>query len=948
MKLFFKLKLVILFVSVNVHAQTPTSKRINSFQEIKKEASPIDGVKFRNIGPTIMSGRVTDVEVNPENPNEMYVAYASGGIFYSMNNGQSMTPIFDNQATLTIGDMYMDWKNHTLWVGTGEVNSSRSSYAGTGIYKSSDTGKTWNYVGLSESHHIGRIIVHPNNPNIAWVAVLGHLYTPNPERGIYKTEDGGKNWKQTLFVNDTTGCVDLVLDPNNPSTLYTAAWTRTRSAWNFNGSGEQSGIYKSTDGGNIWSKLTTPQSGFPNGKGVGRIGLSLCASNSNIMYAVLDNNANQEKKEAKEDSKLKARDIKLMNANTFLKLDDKKLNSYLRENGYPSKYTAESVKKSIQQKEFTVADVADWKLADADANLFDTPIYGAELYRSNDAGKTWKRTHDKPLEGVVFTYGYYFGTIGVSPTNPDKVAIAGYPIILSYDGGKTFKQIDGDNCHPDYHRIWMNPKNDKHIIVGNDGGVNITYDDGENWYKANNPAVGQFYAVQVDEAKPYNVYGGLQDNGTWTASSATVESKAWHQTGEYPYKGIGDGDGMQVQVDTRNNATVFVGYQFGNYFKSNKNTNDAVDVKPVHDIGKKPFRFNWQTPIWLSRHNQDVFYIGSNCFHRSLLQGDNLETLSQDLAPTSLKGNVPFGTLTTIAESPKKFGLIYVGSDNGNIHVSKDLGYNWTKISNTLPQNLWVSRVTPSKFKEARTYVSLNGYRNDDFNPYLYVSEDYGRTWNQLGMQLPMEPINVVKEDPQNENILYVGTDNGFYISFNKGVDFILWNGNLPRVAVHDVAIQERENEILIGTHGRSLYIAKLNLVQEYPKVKNKSLFVFDLKSVNYNSNWGQKYASYAEPFETKMALDYFTNQAGRHTIHVLNEKGKVIQTIYHDAIYGMNSTEYDMSADSNSKSARSEEFAKGENDKFYLKPGKYAVEIVSPSGEKMQKQFEVKEEKEE
>lgn len=931
---------IILFIYQISAAQTSTSLRIASYEKEKDKPSLLHGIDFRNIGPSIMSGRITDIEVNPDNPNEFYVAYASGGVWHSTNNGQSMTPIFDNQASITVGDMCMDWRNHTLWVGTGEVNSSRSSYAGTGIYKTSDTGKTWQHMGLEESHHVGKILVHPKNKNTAWVAVLGHLYTSNTERGLYKTEDGGKTWKQTLFVNDTTGCIDLVQDIANPQIMYTATWTRTRKAWYFNGSGEGSAIYKSLDGGDTWIKITDGKNGFPQGSGVGRIGLAISQSNSKILYAVLDNNFNQEKKKDEEKS-IKARDIAKMTEAEFLAIKDKELDTYLRQNGYPEKYNAKTVKESIQKKEYKVKAVADWKLADDNANLFDTPIYGAEVYRSNDAGASWKKTHELPLDGVHFTYGYYFACIAVSPKNADKLLVGGYPMILSVDGGKNFKRIDGDNCHPDYHRFWINPKDDNHILACNDGGLNITYDNGEHWYKANNPAVGQFYAIQVDDAKPYNVYGGLQDNGTWTAPSTTTENTGWHQSGQYAYKELGGGDGMQIQVDTRTNNTVYIGYQFGNYFRMDKNTNDYKSVTPTYDIGEKALRFNWQTPINLSKHNQDVFYLGSNKFHRSLQAGDAMLTLSEDLAPTTLKGNVPYGTLTSISESPLKFGLLYVGSDNGYIHVSKDLGYNWTKISNTLPQKLWVSRVIASKHKESRVYASLNGYRNDDFAPYLYLSNDYGKSWTSISDALPHEPINVIKEDPTNEDILYVGTDNGLYVSLNRGKDFMPWRASLPRVAIHDIAIQERENELVLGTHGRSLYIVKLDKVQKLKTIEKQALYVFDIDTIKHNKKWGTQATALSEAIEPELSIQYFSKEAQAINITLSNAKGKILHSIKQDASAGYNKASYDLSI---APIRSSSKMLKAENGKYYLAPGGYTITVSNAQGIKEVKGFYIKE----
>ena len=937
--------LVILLQVTNLFAQTPAETRLASIGQAMQQVSPLKNIQFRNVGPTVMSGRVTDIEVNPENTAEFYVAYASGGVWHTINNGQSFTPIFDHEASMTVGDMAMNWKTHTLWVGSGEVNSSRSSYAGTGVYISNDTGKTWKHRGLEESHHIGRIVLHPENTQVAWVAVLGHLYTKNKERGIFKTTDGGLTWKQTLFMNDSTGCPDLLLDPSNPSILYAVTWNRNRSAWNFSGCGEGSSIYKSTDGGEHWSLITNGQNGFPQGKGTGRIGIALCATHPNTLYALLDNQNNQEEKKDAE-KKINAKDLSVMSADEYLNMDDKKLDDYLHSNAYPEKYTAASTKEAVRNKTYSVKDIADWKLADADANLFNTPIIGAELYRSNDGGSTWVKTHDNLLEGMYFTYGYYFGTIAVSSINPDKIYMAGYPIVMSEDGGKTFKQIDGDNCHPDYHRIWIHPHNDQHIIAGNDGGINISYDSGENWIKANNPPVGQFYAVEVDEATPYNVYGGLQDNGTWTASSLNVENTGWHQSGQYAYKNIGDGDGMQVQVDTRDNATVYAGYQFGNYSKVNKNSGESTDIKPVHDIGQKPYRFNWQTPILLSKHHKDFFFIGSNCLHRSLHQGDQLQTISGDLTANTQKGNVPYATLTTLSESPLKFGLMYTGSDDGLIYCTPDQGYSWINCSQGLPAGLWVSRVIASRFNESRVYASLNGYRNDDFKPYLFMSDDCGKNWKQLGLSLPLEPINVVREDPKDSSMLYVGTDNGLYVSYDRGLTFIRWEGGLPRVAIHDIAIQSRDNEIVLGTHGRSIYIASLDYIQQYPTVKDKGLALMALQDLNYNDKMGHRSAFYTEPFSMKLKIPYFTKDSGIHTFRILNNKGKVMQTFSDTAAYGFNIAYYNLTVKESSLHYFDPALVQAEDKLYYLTPGKYQVELSNSAGNKETTSFELKEKK--
>ena len=828
-------------IFIRLHAQvrpTPAQERMKAVAQrlALDKRSIVNEVKFRSIGPSIMSGRVVDLDVNPNDPTEFYVAYATGGLWYTTNNGQSFTPIFDSTDILFIGDIAVNWNGQprTIWVGTGEVNSSRSSYAGIGIYKSVDNGKHWEYLGLPESQHIGKIQLHPTDNNTAWVAALGHLYSPNKERGIYKTADGGKTWKQTLFVDDTTGAVDIDVNPKNPNELYAATWCRTRSAWRFRESGATSGIYKSTDGGNTWKKISGEGSGFMKGGKIGRIGVAVYPQNPAIVYAIVDNNMMKpDTGKKKNDSLYKKTDFKDMAEDKFLLLNDKWLDSFFRGNRFPRKYTATVVKQMVQEKKVKPSALYDY--LDFDDGFQNAGIYGAEVYRSDDAGSTWKKMNEKALT-LYSTYGYYFGKIFVSPVNENKVIITGVPILLSVDGGKTFKRIDKSNVHGDHHAAWIDPKRDSHIIDGNDGGCNITYDDGEHWFFANAPAVGQYYSVTTDNDKPYNVYGGLQDNNVWYGPSTNKDDAEWQSSGEYAFKSLIGGDGMQVQVDTRDNTTTYAGSQFGVYSRLNRRTrSDRKSVRPAHELGEKPLRFNWQTPILLSRHNQDIFYIASNRLYRSMNKGDSLVPISGDLSNGRRDGNVPFGTITTIAESPTRLNLLYVGTDDGNVYISKESGYNWERLSefpsaigrakvkgqnSRLQTNgLWVSRIIASEHREGRVLISLNGYRSDNFLPYLYVSEDYGASWKKIGTDLPNEPINVVREDPTNENILYVGTDGGLYVSFDRGNSFMMWNGGLPKsVPVHDIAIQTRENEIVLGTHGRSLYVADLDDIQKLQK----------------------------------------------------------------------------------------------------------------------------------
>lgn len=848
----FTLLLLSAFFLTSVAQIKPTSaaERLNGLQKRKllEDNSLLKDLAWRNIGPTQMNGRVVDVEVNPADPTEFYVAYASGGLWHTVNNGLSFNPIFEHEDAYAIGDIAVNWQPAAgkgakiIWVGTGEVNSSRSSYSGTGIYKSTNEGKTWEYLGLPESQHIGEIILHPTNDNIAWVAVLGHLYSPSKERGVYKTTDGGKSWQQTLAIDASTGAVEMDINLQNPDELYACTWYRTRSAWDFVPYGKQSAIYKSSDGGNNWKLITAKGSGFPSGDSVGRIGVAVYQKNPKIVYAVVDNNYTRPDTATKktDTTKYGVYDFKSISKINFAQLNDKKLDSFLLKNRFPKKYTTAEIKALVEAEKLKPSAIYDWLLAED--GFQNAGIHGCEIYRSDNAGESWRKVNTKDID-VYSSYGYYFGKIYVSPTDENKVITFGTSIIMSTDGGKTFTAVDKDNTHGDWHSCWINPNKDGHWITGNDGGCNITYDNGNKWFKVTSVPAGQFYGIAVDDAKPYNVYGGLQDNGSWVGASQTgnggrgflfAAKDKTPDPDEYDWRAIGGGDGMQVAIDTRDNKTAYTGFQFGFYSRKNTDGGKSFSIHPMHDLGEAKLRYNWQTPILLSKHNQDIFYYGSNKLHRSLNKAETMEALSNDLTNGKKPGKVPYGTITTISESPLKFGLLYVGTDDGNIQMSKDGGYTWALVNKGLPASLWVSRVIASRHKEGRVYATLNGYRYDNFTPYLYVSEDYGTTWKQLGTTLPAEPLNVIKEDAKKENIIYAGSDNGLYASFNMGKTFMGMGRQLPRVPIHDLAIQEGENELIVGTHGRSIYITKLDsLYKLYDKSIKTQQMKASLKTFN-------------------------------------------------------------------------------------------------------------------
>ncbi|WP_179344485.1 WD40/YVTN/BNR-like repeat-containing protein [Winogradskyella ursingii] len=911
-----------------------TVKKALEQKEAMTESSLVKNVPFENIGPTIMSGRVVDVDVNPDLPSEFYVGYASGGVWHTINNGTTFTPILDNSDTQNVGDIAVHWPTRTIYVGTGENNASRSSYAGIGILKSTDNGESWENLGLMDAHHFAPILIHPDNPDVVVVGATGHLYSPNKERGIYKTTDGGKTWEQTLFVDDMSGIIDLQTNPDNYNLMFATSWTKDRKAWNFDGSGSNSAIYKSTDAGETWTKVSTEKSGFPTGDGVGRIGIAVY--NDNVVYAIHDSQFRRKEDtstSSSSDDGLTKEDFKSMSTSEFLALDDKKLDQFLKNNGFQEKYRAQSVKQMVRSGNVKPVDLAKY-LEDANSMLFDTPVVGAEVYKSTDGGMTWKKTHDDYLDGIYYSYGYYFGHVHVSPANEDHIYIYGVPILKSKDGGKTFTSINAENVHADHHALWINPKNPNHLVNGNDGGVNITYDDGDNWIKNNSPAVGQFYAINVDNEKPYNVYGGLQDNGVWVGAHNARENKSWEQQGQYPWKSIMGGDGMQVQIDDRNSDIVYTGFQFGIYFRLNLDTDEQTFIQPKHTLGENPYRFNWQTPILLSPHNQDILYLGGNKLMRSMNQGDDWEAISGDLTSGGKKGNVAYGTLASISESPFQFGLIYTGSDDGLIHVTKDAGATWTNISNTLPKDLWVSRVVASQHKKERIYVALNGYRWDDFKVYAYMSDDYGQTWKDISSNIPASPVNVIREDPSNENILYLGTDNGAYVSFDMGDSWEVFSNGVPNVAVHDIVIQPEAKDLLLGTHGRSIYKADIASLQKMnSEMNSKSITFSDIDAVRYSGRWGSSFSQWSDAYEPEVTIQFYSNSSGEKMMKILSENGAELNSMSIDVDKGFNYVDYNLEVTEKGKKALMKEdtkidFKETGNKKYYLPKGTYTVEI--------------------
>lgn len=731
--------------SLQASAQSPVSDLLR------------DGFQYRSLGPFRVGGWVSDIAV-PETPAKahlytFYVAARHGGVFKTTNNGTTFEPVFDNQNVAAVGAIAVAPTNENIvWVGSGDNSCARSAYWGDGIYKSTDAGKTWQNMGLKESHHITRIVTHPTNPDIVYVAAMGHLYTTNEERGVFKTTDGGKTWKKVLYVNDRTGTIDLVLSRNEPNTLYAAAYDLKRDPWRIVDGGAGSGIYKTTDGGANWKKL---ENGLPTGT-IGRIGLDLFQKNPNILYAVVDNrNARQ---------------------------------------GSPQ-------------------------------------LIGGEVYRTDDAGATWRKVSaDK--DDVSRKSGYAFNILRVHPENPDRVFITGSNLIETTDGGKTWIGLAGGfqqqsyrpfrRAFGDFRTLWIDPQNPERMMAGSDGGVYLSYDGAKTCDHLNNLPLGEIYALTVDMAEPYNIYAGLQDHESWRGPSngwsGSIGVEDWTTTGI--------GDGMYNQVDPTDNRWVYNTQEFGRAARFDQKTRERKVIAPTRAQGQPLLRFNWVAPLRLSPHDPKTLYAGAQVLFRSTDRGDKWQEISPDLTTNDATKISPPGaaiqhcTITTISESPKQAGVIWIGTDDGKVQVTKDAGANWFDATKAIakvggPEDAWTNRVFASHFQAGTAYVAKSRHRQDDFRPFLFKTTDFGATWTAIHNNLLQRPINVLWEDNVNPNLLFVGNDMGVFVSLDGGKVWTALKGNMPVVAVHDLIVHPRDGDLVVGTYGRGIWVTDITPLRE-------------------------------------------------------------------------------------------------------------------------------------
>jgi len=862
----------------------PMSIRLDAFEKRKAmlKDSIFQQIQWRNVGPEVQGGRVVDIEVAMKAGKKIFIGFATGGLWTTDNLGQSWTSIFDNQSAFGIGDFDVSPDGKTIWLGSGEANSQRTSYSGTGVFVSRDGGENWTNMGLHESHHIGRVVIDPKNSNTIYVAALGPLYSQGGDRGLFKTTDGGKSWTNILKGDERTGCMDVIVDPRGNGVLYAAMWERDRRAWNFLESGPGSAVYKSVDHGKTWTKLP----GLPNGMDMGRTALALAPSRPDTVYAFIDNQGSDMDTGRNDDYQpggtLTLSRFRAMSIEAVKGIPEVELVRFLRPL-VPQEPKVEEVVKKLIGGELSLDELAE-AMKKRNPAVFDADLEDTQIWRSDDAGRSWKKTRaDMGNHG-----GYYWNEAVVNPVDENEIYTLGLLVLRSKNGGASWDAIARRN-HVDHHAFWIDPENPKFMLNGNDGGIYASFDAGDSWSHWNNLPVGQFTTIAVDNKSTYNIFGGLQDNGTMKGPSnyrpGFSDINLWND--------IGGGDGSAIAVDPRGDGDIVYGAsQFGAHYVIDQLTGQRRSVRPREIQGSPELRFNWISPILISKFHPDVIYIGSQRLHRSFDQGRTWEAISGDLTKDIPNGDVPHSTLTTISESPFRFGQIYVGTDDGNVKFTPDTGLTWKDIE-TPAKDRWVTRIVASSHKDGRVYCTQNGYRQDEWTPYVWMSEDFGGTWKSIAANLPFEPVNTIREDSTNPDILYVGTDMGVYVSMDRGGSWIAYGGGIMHTPVHDLVIQDKAEEMVIASHARSVWVVSVKPIRKLTKeIAAKEFHSFAVDVPTGRDRWPYRRSpEYADDTyqDQLVTTEIYSSVAGVGGISLVDKDGKVVVSRKVNVVRGYN-----------------------------------------------------------
>jgi photosystem II stability/assembly factor-like uncharacterized protein len=854
-------------------------------------AAVLDGTEFRNFGPFRAGAWITDfaVPTAPERAHRytFYVGTRNGGVWKTENAGTTFEPVFDAMDQQSIGAVAVAPSDaDVVWVGTGESYVARYSYSGDGVYRSTDAGATWQHMGLHETQHIAKIVIHPRDPRTVYVAAMGPLHTRSAARGVFRTRDGGATWEKVLFVDDQVGVIDLVSDPTNPDVLYAATYDKERTAWRLDQGGAGSGIWKTVDGGATWTRL---EGGLPTGD-IGRIGIDVFRGDPDIVYAVVEN-----------------------------------LNP--RPAGLPQP-------------------------GNVGGGM-------GEVYRSDDGGATWRMTHD-PRINVGGKAPYSFNWLRIDPADADRVWVTSVWVAHTTDGGRTWHDLDGDRrlfrrMFGDIRAIWVDPEDPDRLVVGSDGGVYVTVDGGRTVRHLSNLPLGEVYAVAVDMDDPYHLHVGLQDHESWRAPvngfAGSVGVEQWVT--------VGTGDGMYNAVDPTDSRWVYNTQQFGGHYRHDLVTAERTSIEPDEPDGGPRYRYTWTTPLVLSPHDPRTVITAAQMVLRSPDRGDTWQVISPDLTTGATPsadsaercttsgaapGNVWYCTITTVAESPHTRGILWAATDDGRIHVTRDDGATWSDATPAIaaagaPHGYWYTRVTPSRHAAGTAYATITGFHRDDFRPFVFRTDDFGATWRSLAASLPANaPANVIVEDSGYPDLLFLGTDRGLFASVDGGARWVAFRANMPIVPVRDLVLHPRDNDLVVGTHGRGVWVADITVLQQLSAGMPEEpvhLFAPEPTGLRVESNWGNYGLDGDHVLRTPnepngMVIHYWKRAAGTEPVvlRIRDAAGTVVAALQQPAAAGLQRFVWNLRRTPQGGGGRSGGRGGGRGDAQPVAPGVYTIEL--------------------